>query len=130
MDDNKRMNLIKILSGLLVVGLGLGFFLWYRYGQLTDSAIWIVVAVVGSVVILFIAGIFFLPRSRIQKTSRTFEYRTDQHNREYFESQSGSEIKDFIPSKKVELDIIFCSYCGNQVGKGVEVCSNCGKTLE
>ncbi len=129
MESNRRLNVIKGISAGLILLLGIGFFLWYRYGTITDSSIWIIIAVIGGIVLLFIAGVFFLPRTRIQKTSRTFEYRTDQHNREYFETGLLEEGKDFVPAKKLKQKTVFCSYCGASQEE-VKICTNCGRSLD
>jgi len=134
MDDNRRLNIIKGVSGILVLLVGLGVFLVYRYGSLSDSTLWIIIAVIGSIVILFISGIFFLPRTRIQRTSRTLEYRTDQHNREYHETVQRRENRDFTPTPKYNQKSSevtrFCNYCGVNLQKGTRICSNCGQNLE
>ena len=128
MESNRKLNIIKGFSGILTVLLGLGVFLVYRYGSLSDSTIWIIIAVVGIVAFLFISGIFFLPRTRIQRSSRTLEFGTDQHNREYFETTQQREEKDFIPSRKQKS--IFCNYCGIELHKSTRICSNCGQKVD
>ncbi|OLS32792.1 MAG: hypothetical protein HeimAB125_05290 [Candidatus Heimdallarchaeota archaeon AB_125] len=128
MESNRKLYIIKGVSGLLTLLMGLGVFLVYRYGSLSDSTLWIIIAVVGIVAFLFVSGIFFLPRTRIQRTSRILEFRTDQHTRENLETSQQREEKDFIPSKKQKS--IFCNYSGIELHKSTRICSNCGQKVD
>ena len=134
MDNNKRMNLIKGIVGGLILLLGIGIIIGYKYGLFDGSIPWVIISIVGSTVVLLISVLLLLPRARIQKTSRTFEFRTDQHNREYHETGQRSEYKDFIPSQKHKQKISdkerFCNYCGVNLQKGTRICTNCGQNLE
>ena len=126
MDDNiKRTNIIKGVIGLLVVALGLGIFFAFRSGLFSGSVLWVFIAIIGGVVVLVLSGILFLPRARINKTSRSFEFRTDQHDSDY---------NDFVPSRKYKKQISeetrFCDYCGVAIKKREQVCTNCGQKLD
>ena len=78
----------------------------------------------GGAVVVVLSGILVLPRARINKTSRSFEFRTDQHQSDYM---------DFTPSKKYNYkttDIpIYCEFCGSVRKKSESFCSDCGREM-
>ncbi len=100
MDNNKKMNIIKGIAGVLILLLGLGVIFGFTSGFFDESFPWVLISIVCSTVVLLISGLLFLPRARIQKPSRTHEFRTDQHNREYHKTVQKRESKDFIPTQK------------------------------
>jgi len=134
MDNNKRMNLIKGIVGGLILLLGIGVIIGYKYGLFYGSIPWVIITIVCSTVVLLISGLLLLPRARIQRTSRTYEFRTDQHNREYHETVQRRESRDFTPTPKYNQKSSevarFCNYCGVNLQKGTRICSNCGQNLD
>ena len=134
MDYNKKMNLIKGIVGGLILLLGIGVLIGYRYGFFDGSIPWVIISIVCIAVVLLISGLFFIPRARIQKPSRTHEFRTDQHNREYHETVQRRESRDFTPTPKYNQKSSevtrFCDYCGVNLQEGTRICTDCDQNLD
>jgi len=134
MDNNRKLNIIKGSIGGLILLLGIGVLIGYKYGLFDNSFPWVIISIVCCVVVLLVSGIFFLPRSRIEKPSRTHEFRTDQHNKEYHKTLQKRENKDFTPASKYNQQsrdrTRFCDYCGIKLQKVTRICTNCGQKLD
>jgi len=123
MDDNiRKTNIIKGIIGLLIVSLGVGILFAFRGGLFSGSFPWILIAIIGGAVVLVLSVILGLSRTRIHKTSRTFEFRTDQHDSDY---------NSFVPSRKnnqkISNEIRYCEYCGFVIKQTELTCTNCGQ---
>ncbi|MCE7747822.1 MAG: hypothetical protein GPJ51_05455 [Candidatus Heimdallarchaeota archaeon] len=71
------MNIIKGIAGALILLLGVRVIIGFTSGFFDESFPWVIIAIVGIIVVIVISGILVLPRARIEKLSRTHEFRTD-----------------------------------------------------
>ncbi len=99
MNNNRQTNIIKGVSAGLILLLGLGFYFAFQSGLFDESFPWVLVAIVGGAVVLVLSGIMLIPRSRINKLSRSHEIRTDKDYRAYHDSTQEIEQRDFIPQR-------------------------------
>ena len=134
MEANKRVNTIKGIAAGLILLLGIGILLAFNFGLSDSSLTWIFITIVIGAVVVITVLIFILPSSRIEKLSRSHEYRTDQYKREEYETVLRRKNIDFTPTAKMEKisedKIRYCDYCGIQIQKGTKICSNCGQKLD
>ena len=134
MSDYRRVNVIKGISAILILLLGIGLFFAFQGGFFNESFPWILIVIIGGVVVLIISGIMFLPRERINKLSRSHEISIVKDYREYRYPTLKKENKDFIPTQKYDEEISnqvrYCEYCGYQIKTGKKFCTNCGQKLD
>ena len=82
MDSNRKFNLIKGISGVLVIAFAIGLYFGFTSGSLGDKFLLILVAVLGGIVLLVLTGVLFRPWQRIQKLSRSHEFGNKFNNGE------------------------------------------------
>ena len=133
MSNYRNVNIIKGVFAVLILLLGVGFFLAFNSGLFGESFPWVLVAIAGGLIVLILSGIMLLPRARVQKPTRAY-LNIEENYKNFKDLDKGRQNRDFVPSKKYNQNRIdkakFCDYCGIILEEDVSFCTNCGNKIE